>query len=359
MWHASWSPDGKYLLVTRGGAHEGTFDGRYNGLSSVPPKPVYLPYLARLFRLPDGELLWQRNKPGINNHISWQMERNSVWLDANGAMRRFNIDSGADTTPRGSLAISKIASGALSTFGLKIFEESPTWLRLKATSATRGSAARFLEVGDLSGKSPNRYRLSDKSATNLNSLTLASERGRWILQVGPVTVGENAVSFVSFDGKLIRRWRGKISDDRGASFNPVASPDGRIVGHKRFRNLLRLWNVRTGEDRAVRFAGLTPDRLQDQPPLDAPGLTSNEDGSRWLIADPDLDLRLFDARFNRTRAAVNVRATHAVFSEDEKSVFWVDADTGKMGRLSLNQFSRRVRCEMVDAPTSRPQVLEP
>lgn len=364
-WRTSWSPGSKYLLVLRIPMSLDKASGQFlsNPLNQAQ---------ASLFNMETQQSVWQKSLRNVENTLlSWDLSRQSVWLCLNNEMRCFSLITGEDSTPAGPLAINSILRLKRSSSvapSLRLFEDSPTWLRTEGGWASKGRvqpskfAAGALETGDLGDTEATRSRVGSDVGFPGDTSLLASRRGRWLLQYGPAKVGENVVRIVSFDGTLKNEWRGKRSDDVSASFDPIASPDGRIIAHRRFSNLLRLWDVESGEDKAVRFALPRHKRLEDNPGYmlsNGSSLSSNNSGSRWLIVDDQEELCFFDTGTKKMLAAPGVVATSARFSFDGRRVAWLSARTGRSGVLPISAFTKRVRCEMVDAPTSRPEVLAP
>ena len=191
-------------------------------------------------------------------------------------------------------------------------------------------------------------------------------------------------------GKIINVYSGTLAKDEGASFGAFFSPRGRYVGIWRFDNVLRVWEVRTHRDFAFRW----PLSLAARWSRASAGKPQNPDGFDWRSSEfspdenqivlsgtsrqlwlVDLSARTIRRAFlplpapeksptpkpsgtkspdtqSSDAAPVSIKAS---FTADNQHIVWLNAQTGQMGRLSLDDFAEKVPVEIVDGATSRPE----
>ena len=329
---ARWSPDGKYLLLVQ-------CDTDASKLADVS-------HSARLFDVDARRLAWRKTLAGevADSLVSWEIDRGSVWLCLNNTMRRFALANGRENTPPGSLAINKALKNRES---VKIFEESPQWvqslsaqqLRERGESTARSDA---VDSGELSDKEANCYEVAPGvgSLDDLDELTLASARGHWFLQEGPLRAAsagmptplERDIRFVSFGGVVKKEWAQAYGEDEAEATPFVASTDGKVVARV-IGNILELVNLETNWSQSYAFSYTYS---SSRPTVRR--LSSSRDGSLWIIANDSNPLRLLDAQ-GHWHEAPQVFATHARLSPDKQKVFWLNDRSGQMGELSLSDFT--------------------
>ncbi len=360
------SPDGNLLAIREASINDITpslfSDNKYTfeeaQLSNLSPRQSTL----SVWEVASGKILWRR--PVMAATLDWshdgndlilQRSRNTIVLceARSGQVRNGQVPS--------SQAVESIPSSQISADAQWFADADQREIRAMPTSGRRGW----------------KWQLS--SSELLGTLSFAPDNS-WLMALGiygvnskshtqaNIGTGGRARFYDLETGKEINTWSGNSEDDNGAAFFTTASPRGRYLAIKRFPNVLRIWEVRTGRDFAFRWAqSVTNSTLQQNAKDENPdlfgwqGTEFSPDENLILLSGGRENMWLIDLRartIRQTRPVLPTSSKYSIrarFTQDNQHIVWSDSTTGKMGRLSLNDFNGKVPVEIIDGATSRPE----